>query len=150
MRILNFEKWKLPPSNFSMTFKDSIWKEDILKKNAITNTLFKRLKALEEIFHTSCQFDIFNISKTSFLHTSNIQLIEKLSSTHFLKLQSLKFSTIGRTLFQTLSPWNLILSKNLKNKFFHTWKNLQDFEEISSTHPIHLEMDSYSLGNLSN
>jgi hypothetical protein len=44
---LNFQRWKLSPSNFSMTFKDSIWKEDILNTNVTTNTLFKRLKFVE-------------------------------------------------------------------------------------------------------
>jgi hypothetical protein len=41
MRILNFQRRKLPPLNFSMTFKDSIWKDDILlNTNVKTNTLY--------------------------------------------------------------------------------------------------------------
>jgi hypothetical protein len=42
----------------------------------------------------------------------------------------LKSSTTRRSLFQTLSPWNLILSRNLKNKFCTLeklttlWRNL--------------------------
>jgi hypothetical protein len=50
----------------------------------------------------------------------------------------------------------LIISKNLKNNFFHTWKNLQHFEEISSTPPTHLKvlqspcMDYHFLCNLAN
>jgi hypothetical protein len=47
----------------------------------------------------------------------------------------LMFSTTWRTLFQTLSPWNLILSKT---SFSHL-KNLQHFEQIFFTPPTHLE-----------
>jgi hypothetical protein len=47
----------------------------------------------------------------------------------------LKFSTTKKTLFQTLSLWNLILSKT---SFSHL-KNLQHLKEISSTPPTHLE-----------
>jgi hypothetical protein len=149
MHILNFQRWKLPPSNFSMTFKDSIWKEDILHTNVITNNLLKRLKILEEIFHTSRKLDVFNNLRTFLPHTSNIQRIEELSSIHFLKIQC----------------WNSQQLEELSSKHFHleTWyfqklekqvfphlKNLQHFEEISSTPPIHLEMDSYFLCNLAN
>jgi hypothetical protein len=40
MCILNFQRWKLPPSNLSTTFKDSIWKNDTMfNTNAKTNIL---------------------------------------------------------------------------------------------------------------
>ncbi len=84
MRILNFQRWKLPPSNFSMTFKDSIWKEDILNTNATTNTLkleswsFQQLKELsskdfhfetwyfqKQVFHT---WKTYNTLKKSLPH----------------------------------------------------------------------------------
>jgi hypothetical protein len=40
MHILNFQRWKLPPSNFSMTFKNSIWRNDILFSQMRKQTLY--------------------------------------------------------------------------------------------------------------
>jgi hypothetical protein len=44
LHILNFQRWKLAPSYFSMTFKDSIWKEHILNANAL-QTIFQKIKS---------------------------------------------------------------------------------------------------------
>ncbi len=106
MRILNFQRWKLPPSNFSMTFKDSIWKEDILTTKATTNTLSKDWKFWKKSL-TLLKLDAFNNSKTSFPHTSNFQWIKELSLSHFLKLES----------------WSSQQLKELSSKHFHleTW-----------------------------
>jgi hypothetical protein len=75
------------------------------------------------------------------LETSHFQQLKDLFSTH------LKLSMNWRTFFHTFSRWNLILSKTWRISFSHL-KNLQHFEEISSTPSTHLEMDSYSLCNL--
>jgi hypothetical protein len=58
------------------------------------------------------------------------QWIEELSSTHF-HIETWYFQKTWRTSFSRL-------------------KNLQHFEEIFSTPPTHLEMDSYFLCNLAN
>ncbi len=183
MRILNFQRWKLPPQKISMTFKDSIWKDDILFfTNAKINTLcfsiqmnckwenFKlknllmfedltwnlshsivichKTKLLQETFKHLKNFlheneiwlETYNIGKELFLRHLrfkalnnlknlscadfklqhwNFQQLEELSSTHFLKLEC----------------WN---SQQFEKHSF-TLENLQHFEEVSSTPPIHLE-----------
>jgi hypothetical protein len=72
----------------------------------------------------------FNNSKSFFPQTSNFQWIEELSSTQF-HLEIWYFQKTRRTSFSRL-------------------KNLQHFEEISSTPLTHLEMDFYSFYNLGN
>jgi len=117
MCILNFQRWKLPPSNFSMTFKDSIWKENILNTNVTINTLFKRLKALQEIFNTSHKLE----KKRKLLTLTNLLL-------HKLEI-SLETCNNGNFFFW--HTWNFTLS-TVRSPFFHT---LQTFNESKNSLP---------------
>jgi hypothetical protein len=88
------------------------------------------LQQCEKLSLTHLKLDTFNNSKNFLAHTSNFQWIEELSSTLF-HLETCYFQKTWRTNFSHL-------------------KNLQHFEEISSTPPTHLKMDFYSLCNLAN
>ncbi len=79
MRILNFQRWKLAPSNFSMTFKDSIWKENILSTKARTNTL-----KLETWYFQKLEEQVS--------HLKNLQHFEEISSTPPTHLERLLLS----------------------------------------------------------
>jgi hypothetical protein len=88
----------------------------------------KNFYHLQIFYYTSLKFHLklTTMRETLFdiLETSHFQQLKGLSSTH------LKRSMNRKTLFHTLSPWNLIFSKNLKNKFFTLeklttlWRNL--------------------------
>jgi hypothetical protein len=88
------------------------------------------LQQCEKLFLIHLKLHTFNNSKSFLPHTSNFQWIEELCCTHF-QLETWYFQKTWRTSFSHL-------------------KNLQNFEEISSTRFIHLEMDFYSLCNLAN
>jgi len=95
--ILNFQRWKLAPSNFSMTFKDSIWKEDILNTKTTTNTL-SNLKV--EVFNNSknSHLNTFTLillffrKRKSFPHLKTLQHFEEMSSTPPTHLERLLLS----------------------------------------------------------
>jgi hypothetical protein len=120
-----------------MTFKDSIWKEDILNTNATTNTLSKDWKLWKKIFGPSRKLEkkifyhlqIFYYTSLKFhlkfhlkLATMRKTLFETLETSQFQQLKEffyfthLKRSMSRKNLFHTFLPWNLILSK--------TWRNL--------------------------
>jgi hypothetical protein len=69
------------------------------------------------------------------MKVTTIQLLHDFQGFH-LKRRHLILLMNRKTLFQTLSPWNLILSKTWRISF-SCLKNLQHFEEISSTPPTH-------------
>ncbi len=121
-----------------MTFKDSIWKENILNTNVTTNILFKRLKALEGIFDTSRKLEkkTSNIYKSfiaqAWNFTWNLQAGEELFLTH-LKLDTFNNSKtsflhtsnfqwikeLSSTRFLKIQNWNYQQLKNLSSKHFH-------------------------------
>jgi hypothetical protein len=120
---LNFHRWKLPPSNFSMIFKDSIRKDDILlNTNVKTNTLYFfysnelqvgkfQLEKLVNVWKPHLKFLPLNCymsqNKT---FTKTLQTLEKLACTN-LKFD-LKLVTLAKN-----SLWHMKLEafNNLKN-----------------------------------
>ncbi len=127
--ILNFQRWKLPPSNFSMTFKDSIWKNDILlNTNAKTflclsiqmNWKWEKFKLKNlltfEDFTSNFSHSMAICHKTKCLQ-ENPQTFEKISCT------SLKFHLKLATMAKNSLPhtWNLKLSTTWK-PLFHTFQ----------------------------
>ncbi len=131
MRILNFQRWKLPPSNFSMTFKDSIWKEDILNTNATTNILkleswsFQQLK---ELSSKSFHFETWYFQKQVFHSWKNYNTLKK--SLPHLPLTWKDYYSLCN------------LYKKLEKLFLHLklqcW-NFQQLEELSFTHFLKLQ-----------
>jgi hypothetical protein len=129
MHILNFQRWKLPPSNFSMTFKDSIWKDDILLNiNAKTNTLcfsiqmkckwgnFKLKNLLMfEVFTWNLSHSIATCHKTKTLQET-LKHLKKISCTN-LKFD-LKLVTFAKNSLWHI--WNLKLSRTWKTSLAHT------------------------------
>jgi hypothetical protein len=128
MHIFNFQKWKLPPSNFSMTFKDSIWKDDILlNTNVKTNILclfysnelqvinfkLKNLLTFEEL-SSNLSHSITIYHKTKPLQ-ENPQTFEKKNCTN-LKFH-LKFVKMAKNFLWNI--WNFKLSTSWK-PLFHT------------------------------
>jgi hypothetical protein len=117
-----------------------------LNTNATTNTLSKDWKLWKKIFDPSCKLEkkifyhlqIFCYTSLKFhleFATMRKKLFDTFETSHFQQLKeffstNLKLSMNRRTFFHTISPWNLILSKNSKNKFFTfenfttLWKNL--------------------------
>ncbi len=102
---------------------------------------FQKIKSfgrnLSHLSLTWCFQQLENLCSTHFLEFQswNFQQLEELSSTHFFKISKLKSSTTRRTLFQTLSPWNLILSKFWK-QVFHTWKTYNTLKKLLSHLPL--------------
>ncbi len=149
MRILSSQSWKLPPSNFSITFKDSIWKDDILLNiNAKTNTLYYsiQMKCKWENYKLKnlLMFEDFTWnSPTQLLYVSKQNLykkpltLEKKICTNLkfdLKLVklvknslwhtwNLKLSTAGKTSFAHISNFNIETFNNFKNSLPHTFSN---------------------------
>jgi hypothetical protein len=160
MRILNFQRWKLPPSNFSMTFKDSIWKEDNLNTNATTNTLLKRLKVVEEIFDTSHKVEketsnTCNNEKNSLWHTWNSILS---TSPRPLLHKPQTFNESKDSLPHFFLNFKVEIINNSKNCLWNTltlkldsFKNLEEqvFSHLKklTTFSRNLFQTSHSLGN---
>jgi hypothetical protein len=163
MRILNFQRWKLPASNFSMTFRDYIWNDDIsLNTNAKTNTLcfciqrkckwenlrLKNLLMFEDLtWNLSHLMVICDKTKPlqetlkhlkNFLHKLEIcletcRIGKKLSLTH-LKLNP--FNNLKN--FSNSSNFNVETFNNSKNSLPHTFSNfnVENFKNLRNS-PSH-------------
>ncbi len=132
MRIINFQRWKLPPSNLSMIFKDSIWKDDILlntnaKINIVCFSIQMKCKWEISKLKNLLMFEdlIWNLSHSiAICHkikpfTGNPQTLEKLSCTNLkfdLKLVILAKNSLRHT-------WNSKLSTTWKTSLVHTFSN---------------------------
>ncbi len=138
-RILNFQRWKLPPSNFSMTFKHSIWNEDILNTKATINTLKLEswsFQQFEELSSKHFHLETWYFQEQVFPHLKNLQHFEEISSTPFTHLKRLLLSLKPcklKAFPQKDSPFLCCTSKyfqKLKNKFSTLeklttlWRNL--------------------------
>jgi hypothetical protein len=144
-----------------MTFKDSIWKEDILNMNATTNILSKDWKLWKKSLTTHVNLK----GKKKVLSLANLHKLETCNNAKnsLWPIWNFTLSITQRAFFHTLQTFN-----ELKNSFAHTFtlkldtfkklwrtsfshlKNLEHLEEISSTPPSQLKMDLYSLCNLAN
>ncbi len=112
----SFEKKTFWTQMLQQTLFSKDWK--LWKKSSTphVNLKGKNFYHLQIFYYTSLRFHLKLIIMRKIIfdtvETSHFQQLKELSSTH------LKLSMNRRTFFHTLSPWNLILSKNLKNKFF--------------------------------
>jgi hypothetical protein len=157
MCILNFQRWKLPPSNFSMTLKDSIWNDDILlNTNFKTNTLcflysnevqvgefeVEKLVNVWRPHLKSLPFNGYMSQNKTF--TRNPQTFEKLSCTNLkfgLKLIGLAKNSLWHT-------WNLNLSTTWKNFSYTSNFNVETFNN-SKNSPPHT-FSNFNVENLKN
>jgi hypothetical protein len=136
MRILNFQRWKLPPSNFSMTFKDSIWKDDILFfTNVKTNTLSFSIQR-------KCKWENFKLKNLLMFEDLTWNLSHSIAICHKTK-----------PLQETLKDKNLKFDSKLvtlaKNSLWHTWNlKLLITWKTSLAHTSNLNIET--LNNLKN
>jgi hypothetical protein len=135
MCILNLQRWKLPPSNFSMTFKDSIWKDDILlNTSAKTNTLCFYIQM-------NCKWENFKLKNLLMFEDLTWNLSHWIVICHKTKPSQETVKHLKNFLAQ-FEIW--LETCNIGKKLFLTHLKLEAFNNLKNLSCTHLKLQCWN------